>query len=92
MAKKIFNDTDILRLQLSYFYQQDRNIIDANDLRSELKTLENDFKELDNDFENDLLNPSYEFNLINEIYSIPEYRKSYNEEFNKGFKTAYLKL
>lgn len=84
MAKKIFNDTDILRLQLSYFYQQDRNIIDANDLRSELKTLENDFKELDNDFENDLLNPSYEFNLINEIYSIPEYRKSYNEEFNKG--------
>ena len=84
MAKKIFNDTDILRLQLSYFYKQDRNIMDANNLRSELKTLEGDFKEAEADLENDLLNPSYEFNLINEIYSIPEYRKSYNEEFNKG--------
>ena len=84
MAKKVFDDLDLLRLQLSYYYQQDRNIIDANNLRADLKILENDFKEIEQDLETDLLNPSYEYNAITEIYSIPEYRESYNKVFNEG--------
>lgn len=84
MAKKLFNDEELFKLQVSYYYKQNKNIMEANNLRSELKTMENEFKELEQDLDNDLLNPSYEFNLINEIYSIPEIRKAYNEEFNKG--------
>ena len=72
MAKRIFTENDIARIQISYLYQQSQNIMKANNIRSDLKEIEGSLKDIDYDFESNYMDPKYEFNVRDELYNTPK--------------------